>query len=108
MANFRNTYMTRALKSQDRRYATVLEKLGYSRSDMRASEQPKATKTKKPAKGASDAPVEDDSEKLALDSAREEYLLKVGKRPFMGWDVATLKEKMAAAEEGSKKSSDGD
>jgi hypothetical protein len=31
---------------------------------------------------------------------REEYTRVVGKRPFSGWDEATLREKMAAAQKG--------
>ena len=115
--------MTRALRSSDRRYATVLEKMGYARSDLRADTTPakmtkkvaqpkqrtKATKDESDIKVPTNEPDPgDDAGRLELDSAREEYMLKFGKRPFMGWDITTVREKIAAAEAGSKKSSDGD
>lgn len=92
----KSSYMNRALRSNDRRFATVLGKMGYARSDIRAD----ATSTKAAApkkKKAAPEPVIDateDADKIALDGAREEYQLKMGKRPFMGWDIDTLNEKM--------------
>lgn len=68
-----NKYMDRALRSRDRRYAHILGKLGYERSDMRAR-------------------TPDDTASL-----RAEYQRLVSKRPFMGWDAATLKAKIAEA-----------
>jgi hypothetical protein len=41
------------------------------------------------------APAADDE----IAAARAEYQEKVGKRPFMGWDVETLRAKMAEAVE---------
>lgn len=41
-------------------------------------------------------PVPVDSED-ELKAARAEYKDKLGKRPYSGWDVATLREKIAAA-----------
>lgn len=35
----------------------------------------------------------------AMASLRAEYAEKMGKKPFMGWDEATLREKLAAAPE---------
>lgn len=72
------SYMTRALRARDPRYATILGRLGYDRTDMRAATAPKA----KP----------DD-----LKALRDEYQDKVGKRPYHGWDAATLKAKIAEA-----------
>lgn len=41
-------------------------------------------------------PVEDQSEEIS--ALREEYQDKVGKRAFHGWDAATLREKIEAAD----------
>lgn len=73
-----NTYMDRALRASDPRYARVLERLGYRRSDMQAAE-----------------PVEPVDEMAEL---RAEYERVIGRRPFMGWDAATLRQKIAAHE----------
>jgi len=43
-------------------------------------------------KGGSSKPPEADD----LSTLRAEYHEKFGKRPFMGWDAATLREKLAA------------
>lgn len=72
-----HTYMGRALRSADPRYALVLEKLGHTRPA-----SPKADQ-KEPA-----------NEIAAL---RAEYEAVVGKRPFMGWDADKLREKIAEA-----------
>lgn len=69
------SYMTRALKANDPRYARLLSKLGYGRADV-VAEQPK--------------PVD-------LTALRTEYLRVVGKRPFSGWDAAELRTKITAA-----------
>lgn len=45
-------------------------------------------------KGGSERP-EGDADELA--TLRDEYLTVVGRRPFNGWDAATLREKIAAA-----------
>lgn len=73
-----NGYMMRALKARDPRYARILGKLGYDRSDMRAEEP--------------DAVVVED-----IAAVRAEYLAVVGKRPFNGWDIPTLRVKIAEA-----------
>ena len=64
-------YYHRALKARDQRYRRVYEKMGYGRRDMRVAEQ-------------------DEMAEL-----RAEYQRVVGKRPYMGWDADTLREKMA-------------
>lgn len=74
------TYMDRAMRSSDPRYARVLEKLGHARP----AEKPQH-------RGAPPEPVDD------LAPLRAEYEHLVGKRPFMGWDAAKLREKIAEA-----------
>lgn len=71
----KSTYMDRALRAQDPRYARILTKLGYARRDM-AAEEPKPDE---------------------LSALREQYQAMVGKRPFMGWDADTLRQKIAEA-----------
>ena len=75
----KSTYMDRALKSRDPRFARILGKLGYERRDMVAAE-----------------PVADDDEITAL---RAEYQDAVGKKAFHGWDADTLRDKIAEAKE---------
>lgn len=74
-------YMDRAMKAQDPRYRRVLEKLGYGRRDMQAEKPPE--------------PEPD----LDIADVRAEYERIVGKRPFNGWDIPTLKRKMSEAAE---------
>ena len=75
-----NSYRDRALRARDPRFAQIFDKLGYARRDMvSAPPRPKPVK------------AED------LTALRAEYEAKVGKRPFMGWDAAKLREKIAAA-----------
>jgi len=76
-----NTYMDRALKARDPRFARILGKLGYGRRDM----APAPKKAPKPT--AAD-------EKKAL---RAEYERVIGKRAFHGWDAETLRQKIAEA-----------
>ncbi|MEI4482224.1 MULTISPECIES: hypothetical protein [unclassified Phyllobacterium] len=73
-----NGYMTRALKSNDPRFARVLSKLGYNRSDMVAEQV---------------APAKSED----LTELRAEYQRVVGKRPFNGWDAKELRAKITAA-----------
>lgn len=80
----KSTYMDRALKSSDPRFARVLGKLGHvARSDMTAAK--------------SDAEDED------LKSLRAEYQDKFGKKAFHGWDADALREKIAEAVEREEK-----
>ncbi|WP_246765269.1 hypothetical protein [Aminobacter sp. SR38] len=74
-----NGYMNRALQSSDPRFARILGKLGYGRRDMQATP-------------IQSAPTFDDIARV-----REEYAEIVGRQPFMGWDIDTLREKIAAA-----------
>lgn len=71
------SYMDRALRAQDPRYARILGKLGYGRRDMQARQAP------------------DPEEELK--ALREQYQDVVGKRPYHGWDADTLKAKIAEA-----------
>jgi hypothetical protein len=75
-----NGYMDRAERARDPRFARVLGKLGYERRDMVAA-----------------APTVADG----IAAARDEYERALGKRPFNGWNVATLREKIAAAKAGA-------
>ena len=78
-----NSYMDRAMRSADPRFARVLGKLGYQRSDMVAKTV---------------AEKEDD----ALTDLRAQYQEATGKRAYHGWDVDTLREKIAEATEADK------
>ena len=78
-------YMDRALRANDPRFARVLSKLGYERRDMQASEAPPVA-----------TPKHDEITLL-----RAEYDRLYRKRPFMGWDEAKLREKIAEAKAAS-------
>lgn len=75
----KNTYMNRALRHSDPRYARVLGKLGYATRHMEAVD---ATT---PAK-------EDD-----LSDLRAQYQEIVGKRPYHGWGADELRSKIDEA-----------
>jgi len=49
--------------------------------------------------GKAGRPDGDGEQKAELDDLRAEYVKVVGKRPFHGWDAATLQEKVAEAKE---------
>ena len=72
----KSNYMTRAMKAADPRFARILGKLGYEHADMVAEQ-------------------EDDADDLA--ALRAEYQDVIGKKPFNGWDAATLRAKIAEA-----------
>lgn len=73
------SYMTRALRAKDPRFATILGNLGYGRADVQATE-----------KTDSDARLAD---------LRTSYQEKFGKRPYHGWDAEVLAEKIAEAKD---------
>ncbi len=73
-----SNYMNRALTARDPRFARILGKLGYERTDIVS---------------ADDAGVED------LIQLRKDYQDVVGKRAFNGWDAVTLKAKIAEAKD---------
>lgn len=74
-------YMDRAMRASDPRFARILGKLGYQRSDMEAAKAQEA-------------------EADALDGLRAEYQDVVGKRAYHGWSAEELREKIAAAKAG--------
>ena len=68
----KSTYMDRAMRSSDPRFARVLGKLGYQRSDL--------------------TPVKPVDE---LADLRAEYQRVFDKKPFHGWDAEALRAKIA-------------
>lgn len=70
------SYMTRALKARDPRFARILGKLGY---------ETKAPEVEEPQPEPADE----------IKSLRAQYEKVVGKRPFNGWDAETLRAKIA-------------
>jgi hypothetical protein len=73
-----NSYMDRALRHPDRRYAQILQGLGYRTRHLVARAKPQE-------------PVQPVSVMAEL---RAEYFALIGKRPFTGWDAETLLRKM--------------
>lgn len=80
----KQSYMDRALRHKDPRYARVLDKMGYRTRHMVAASVPVET-------------VADEADELA--QLRALYQEVMGKRPFHGWDAETLKAKMAEADQ---------
>lgn len=78
-------YFTRALKANDPRYARVFGKLGYDRADIVSDDAAAVDST-------GTGGTADDLEQL-----RAEYQAALGKKPYHGWDAATLREKIAEA-----------
>lgn len=78
--------MDRALKASDPRFARILGKLGYSRSDM--ADAPSSLR---------EPPKEPRTASASITDLRDEYQIVVGKKPFMGWDAETLAAKIAEA-----------
>lgn len=74
-----NSYMNRALRSRDPRFARVLGKLGYGVA---------------PEKRVGAVPTFTD-----LDKAREEYRALYGRQPYQSWDIQKIREKIAAHED---------
>lgn len=91
-----HSYMTRALRARDPRFANILGKLGYERRDMAAAEAggPLEHKSDGQIGGSLNPEASDD-----LTVLRAEYQEKVGKRPFHGWDEDTLTAKIAEAKD---------
>lgn len=87
----KQSYMDRALRHKDPRYARILSKMGYGTRHMVAQsasvpDPEDEDETSAPA-SVSDAD--------ALKALRDEYQLKMGKRPFHGWDADELRERLA-------------
>lgn len=89
-----STYMTRALRSKDRRYAVALGKLGYAEPlKAEASEKDPLDHDGDGRKGGSVKPEKDEG----LVALRAEYKEVVGRRAFANWDAETLRVKIAEA-----------
>jgi hypothetical protein len=92
----KSSYMTRAMKARDPRYARILAGLGYQRTDMVDDDDAPA---KKPV-ADQDATVDGAlKQKANLSALRKRYQEVVGKKPFGGWDADTLQAKIS---EGTK------
>lgn len=86
------SYLTRALRARDPRFASILGKLGYRETNLQAAdERDPLDHDGEGRKGGSVTPAE--TENLA--ALRAEYLAKVGRRPFHAWDEETLAAKIA-------------
>ena len=72
--------------------ARRLAKIGWVEEPKRRARRPQLDHDGDGAEGGSPKPAGDD-----LPALRQEYTAKLGKRPFPGWDAATLREKIAAA-----------
>jgi hypothetical protein len=89
-------YRTRALTAGDPitlsgADARLFAKIGWAEEPKRRARRPQLDHDKNGTEGGSASPAED------LTALRAEYAEKVGKRPFNGWDAATLREKIAGA-----------
>jgi len=115
-----HSYMTRAMRARDPRFARILGKLGYDRRDMVAIDpaepvvQPPAPlqsvdgsvpsgapqsgqiggveSSQASASGSPPPPVANTDDLTGL---RAEYQAKVGKRAYHGWDAAELRKRIA-------------
>ena len=85
----KQSYMDRALRHKDPRYARILDKMGYGTRHMVAhpASVPGPENEHEICAPASDAD--------ALKALRDEYQQKMGKRPFHGWDADELRERIA-------------
>jgi ribosome-binding protein aMBF1 (putative translation factor) len=93
----KSSYMTRAMRAGDPRFARVLGKLGYERADMVAAHAAidPLDHDGDGQKGGSPKPQASDN----LTALRTQYQEKVGKRPSHGWDEKTLAAKIAEAKD---------
>lgn len=78
------SYMTRALRAKDPRFARILGRLGYAGAPV------EATQTKK-----RPVPKQEDPRVML----RAEYERVLGKKAFGGWSAEQLQEKIAAAQQ---------
>ncbi|MBB3020651.1 hypothetical protein FHR70_003737 [Microvirga lupini] len=95
----KSSYMTRAMKARDPRYARILSDLGYERTDAVADDGRQA---KKPFDGKGDHDKNGKTggapkQKEDISALRKQYHDAVGKKPFGGWDAKTLEAKIAEA-----------
>jgi hypothetical protein len=77
------SYFDRAVKSRDPRFRRVLEKLGYGTRAMQAESMVEAVAEPETSEDIADI--------------RAEYERLIGRRPFMGWDIETLRAKIDEA-----------
>lgn len=87
-----HSYMTRALRARDPRFANILGKLGYDRRDMSVAETGDPLDHDQDGRKGGSLKPEATAQLTAL---RAEYQEKAGKRPFHGWDEDTLAAKIA-------------
>ncbi|THV13738.1 hypothetical protein [Rhizobium rhizophilum] len=90
-----HSYMTRALRARDPRFANILGKLGYERRDL------VVTETSHPLDHDGDGRKGGSLKREASDNLtalRKKYQTKTGKRPFRQWDAATIEAKLAEAD----------
>ena len=106
----KQSYMDRALRSSDPRFARILDKMGYGTRHI-ISEVMNGRMSVNDARAAigrdpldhdgdgrkGDSPKPEASDELT--EVRAEYQRVLGKRPFHGWSVDELREKIAAADE---------
>lgn len=92
----KSSYMTRALKARDPRFARVLSRLGYERTDMGADERSPVKTVVVPKAASLGAPGRKTGTGDDVAALRKQYQAVVGKKPFGGWDAETLKSKIAA------------
>jgi hypothetical protein len=77
----KQNYRDRAMKARDPRFAKIANSIGYGTRHLTA------------AAPAPQPPTED------ISAVRAEYERAVGKRAYHGWDVPTLRAKIAEAKE---------
>lgn len=96
MAKRISSYMNRALKSRDPRYKKILNKLGYDTRELKAKQPSEEVAVEESAK---EVIVEETSPEDSLKNARSQYEQTFGKKPYYGWNVEQLLEKIAKANE---------
>lgn len=91
----KQSYMDRALRHKDPRYARILSKMGYGTRHMVAqsvSVPDPDLDLENEDDTSAPAPVSDAD---ALKALRDEYQQKTGKRPYHGWNADELRERIA-------------
>jgi hypothetical protein len=90
----KSSYMTRAMQARDPRFARVLSRLGYERTDLIAAEPTEKKPAAVKSTSVSSGKIAKGEDRAAL---RKQYQEVIGKKPFAGWDAETLKAKIAEA-----------
>ena len=84
-------YRRRMMASRDPRFAKIATRMGYGTRDMVAERaEPVA-----PAKPTAEATAGDDE----IVAMRAEYERVIGRKPFAGWDIETLRQRIARAKD---------